>query len=85
MYATVLILKIFAEVHIPGRRHNHVDVQTNEDEFDRELFEPTHEGSDGDEHAMDGDHGLHNETYTMRMESFSDMHKVLQQHLYTSC
>jgi hypothetical protein len=46
MYATVLIFlkKIFAEVHIPGRRHNHVDVQTNEDEFDHELFKPTHDG-----------------------------------------
>jgi hypothetical protein len=61
MYVTVLILKISAQVHIPGRRHNHVDIQTNEDKFDRELFEPMHDGSDGDEHAMDGDHGLHNE------------------------
>jgi hypothetical protein len=72
MYATVLILKIFAEVHVPGRRHNHVDVQTNEDEFDRE-FEPTHDGSDGDEHAMDGDHGLYN-------ENLYDEDGVIQRH-----
>jgi hypothetical protein len=43
MYAIVLILKIFSKVHVPGRCHNHVDVQTNEDEFDRELCEPTHD------------------------------------------
>jgi hypothetical protein len=36
-------------------------LSTNEDEFDRELFEPTHDGWDGDEDAMDGGHGLHNE------------------------
>jgi len=48
-------------VNILDRCHNHVDVQTNEDEFDRELYEPTHDGWDGDGHAMDGDHGLHND------------------------
>mgnify|MGYP007010129108 CR=1 FL=1 len=53
-----LLLK-FAKVHLPERRRNHLDVTTNEDEFDRELFEPTNDGWDGDEDAMGGDHGLH--------------------------
>jgi hypothetical protein len=38
-----------------------VDVPSNEDEFDRELFEPTHDGWDDDEYAMDDGHGLHSE------------------------
>jgi len=38
----------------------HVDVQTNEHEFDRELFEPVHEGWDGEEDAIDNGHGLLN-------------------------
>jgi len=40
-----LLLK-FAEIHLPKRRRNHVDIttKTNEDEFDRELFEPTNDG-----------------------------------------
>jgi len=40
-----LLLK-FVEVHLPERRRNHVDVTTNEGEFDRELFEPTNDGWD---------------------------------------
>jgi hypothetical protein len=40
---------------------NHVDAETNEDEFDCELFEPVQNGENGDEDAMDGGHGLHNE------------------------
>ena len=55
-----LFKKIFAYVHLPKRCHNNLDVPNNEDEFDRELFEPTHDW-DGDEDAMEGDHGLHNE------------------------
>jgi hypothetical protein len=31
------------------------------DEFDRELFEPTHNGEDGDEGSMEGSHVFHNE------------------------
>jgi hypothetical protein len=40
---------------------NCVHVQESEDEFDRELFEPTHHCSDGEEDAMDVGHGLHSE------------------------
>jgi hypothetical protein len=65
--------KIFVEVHIPGRRHNHVDVQTNEDEFNRELFEPMHDGWDGDEHAMDDNLDVHN-------ENLYDEDGVIQRH-----
>jgi len=42
-------------------RPSHVHVETKGDEFDGELFEPTHNGQDGDEASMDGSHGLHNE------------------------
>jgi len=69
-----LLLK-FAEVHLPELRRNHVDVTTNEDEFDRELFEPTNDGWDGDKDAMDGDHGLHDEN--LMIESIKNLHKVI--------
>ena len=42
-------------------RGNHVSGDNKEDEFDHELFEPTHNGEDGDEAGMDASHGLHNE------------------------
>jgi len=58
----IKILNIYyAERQIPELRNNHVHVQSNEEEFDRELFEPAHDGWDSDEDAMDGGHGLHNE------------------------
>ena len=44
---------MFAELHLPELH--------NEEEFDRELFEPTHDGWDGDEDAIDAGHGLQNE------------------------
>jgi hypothetical protein len=72
MYANVLILKIFL-VHLPEQRHNYVDVPNNEDEFDRELFEPRHDDWNGDEDAMDGGHGLHN-------ENLYDEDGVIQRH-----
>jgi len=37
---------------LPGLRHNHVQGETNEDEFDRELFEPTNIVEDGEEDDM---------------------------------
>ena len=52
---------IYAELHLNDLRCNHVDAETNEDEFDCELFEPVQNGENGDEAAMDGSHGLHNE------------------------
>jgi hypothetical protein len=74
IHATVLILKIFAKVHLPERRHNHVDVPNNEDEFDHELFEPTHDDWDDDKEAMEGGHGLHNENL------YDDDDGVIQRH-----
>ena len=52
---------IYVEVHLNDLRRNHVDAETNEDEFDRELFEPVQNGENGDEAAMDSSHGLHDE------------------------
>ena len=49
----MLIFKMFAELHLPELH--------NEEEFDRELFEPTHDSWDGDEDAIDAGHGLQNE------------------------
>jgi len=37
---------------LPRLRHNHVQGETNEDEFDRELFEPTNIVEDGEEDDM---------------------------------
>jgi hypothetical protein len=42
-------------------RRNHVSGDSKGDEFDRELFEPTHNGEESDEGGMEGSHGLHNE------------------------
>jgi hypothetical protein len=53
---------------------NHVDVPNNEDEFNRELFEPTHDDLNGDEDAMEGGHGLHN-------ENLYDDDGVIQRHV----
>ena len=61
IYMLLYLYYIYAELHLNDLRRNHVDAETNEDEFDRELLEPTHDGWDGDEDAMDGGHGLHNE------------------------
>jgi len=36
--------------------------ETNEDEFDRELFKPTHIVQYGEEAMVNEGHGLHNET-----------------------
>jgi len=60
IYAIILILKIFVEVHLPKRRHNHVDVTNNKDEFDHKLFESTHDDWDSDEDTMESGHRLHN-------------------------
>jgi hypothetical protein len=70
----VLILKIFAEVHLPERRRNCVDVPNNEDEFDRDLFEPTHDDWNSDEDAMEGGLGLHN-------KNLYDDDAVIQRHV----
>jgi hypothetical protein len=49
----------YAETHLFQLHGTRVHVQDNEDEFDRELFEPTHDCWDGEEDAMDAGHGLH--------------------------
>ena len=52
---------VCVELHLNDLRRNHVGAETNEDEFDRELFKPVQNGENGDEAAMDGSHGLHDE------------------------
>jgi len=47
-----------AETHLSELHGTRVHVQDNEDEIDRELFEPTHDCWDGDEDAMDTGHRL---------------------------
>ena len=42
-------------------RGNHVSGDNKGDEFDPELFEPTHNAEDGDGAGMDASHRLHNE------------------------
>ena len=62
LYIYCIILYIYAEVHFHQLRRNHVSGDSKGDEFDPELFEPTHNGEDGDDEAgMDASHGLHNE------------------------
>ncbi|CAD6268955.1 unnamed protein product [Miscanthus lutarioriparius] len=70
-----------AERQIPELRNNHVHVQSNEEEFDRELFEPAHDGWDSDEDAMDGGHGLHNENL---YDDDGVIHRHAQGHDYES-
>ena len=43
---------IYVEVHLNDLRRNHVDAETNEDEFDLELFKPVQNGENGDEADM---------------------------------
>jgi hypothetical protein len=57
IYFTVLILYYYISIC----RCNHVSGDKKGDKFDRELFEPTHNGEDGDEGGMESSHGLHNE------------------------
>ena len=46
---------------MPRLRHNHVQGETNEDEFDHELFEPTHTVQDGKKAEINAAAGLHDE------------------------
>jgi hypothetical protein len=43
-----------------GLRRSHLSEQIGEDEFDRELFDPTHIVRDGEEAVVNEGHGLHN-------------------------
>jgi hypothetical protein len=61
------------------QRRNHVDVETNEYEFDRELFEPTHDDWDGDEAAMDGGHALFGD-HVFHNENLNDEGDVIERH-----
>ena len=71
-------------MYLPKRRHNHVHVQNNKDEFDRELFEPTHDDWDIMKMPWKAAMDCITKTYTMMMEAFSDMRKVLRRYLYLS-
>jgi len=52
---------------LPGLRHNHVQGETNEDEFDRELFEPTNIVEDGEEDDMNAARDCTTKTYMLMM------------------
>ena len=60
LYIYFIILYIYVEFHLHQLCGNHVSGNSKGDEFDPELFEPTHNGEDGDETGMDASHGLHN-------------------------
>jgi hypothetical protein len=55
-------LIIFAYDNLPGQHHNQKAIEINDDEFDRELFEPTHHVEDGDDADIHSGHGFQNET-----------------------
>jgi len=59
---------------LPGPRHNHVQGETNEDEFDRELFEPTNFVEDGEEDDMNAAQGLYNENLYAHDDGIIQLH-----------
>jgi hypothetical protein len=64
---------VYAEGQLPAQHRNHVHVHSDEEEFDRELFEPINGGRDGDEDDMEDGHGLHN-------ENLDDDDRFIQRH-----
>jgi hypothetical protein len=64
---------VYAEGQLPAQHRNHVHVHSDEEEFDRELFEPINGGWDGDEDDMEDGHGLHN-------ENLDDDDRFIQRH-----
>jgi len=52
---------------LPGLRHDHVQGETNENEFDRELFEPTNIVEDGEEDDRTPPRDCTTKTYMLMM------------------
>jgi len=59
---------------LPGLRHNHVQGETNGDEFNCELFEPTNIVEDGEEDDMNATQGLHNENLYAHDDGIIQLH-----------